>query len=132
MARIAVTGAAPFLLAAALAVLGAISGLGLAQLAYRTGGLGAPLATQNLVDPLVAVIIGVCLLGEPLQLTPTRVAIAAIGLVATITGIWALTRPPYHPSPPAAATGSSGAGAGQDECRLWITGEEGNTTGVGR
>jgi hypothetical protein len=130
MARIAVTGTAPFLLSAVLAVLGAVSGLGLAQLAYRTGGLGAPLATQNLVDPLVAVIIGVTLLGEPLQLTPGRVATAAIGLVATLTGIWALTRPPHSPSP--LATGSSGAGAGQDACRVRITGEEGNTTGVGR
>jgi hypothetical protein len=92
MTRIAATGSAPFLLAAALAVLGAGIGLGLAQLAYRDGGLGAPLATQILVDPVVAVIIGVTLLGEPLLLTPGRAAIGIAGLAATAGGIWALTR----------------------------------------
>ena len=98
MTRIAATGSAPFLLAAVLAVLGAGAGLGLAQLAYRDGGLGAPLATQILVDPVVAVIIGVTLLGEPLLLTPGRGAIGIAGLAATAGGIWALTRAgPRHP-----------------------------------
>lgn len=99
MARIAITGAGPLVLAAALAVTGAVAGLGLAQLAYRTGGLGAPLATQNLIDPLVAVVLGVGLLGEPLQLTPARIAIAGAGLIATSIGIWTLTRPPRRPIP---------------------------------
>jgi drug/metabolite transporter (DMT)-like permease len=98
MTRIAATGSAPFLLGAALAVLGAAAGLGLAQLAYRNGGLGAPLATQILVDPVIAVIIGITLLREPMLLTPARAAIGIAGLVATCGGIWALTRAgPEHP-----------------------------------
>jgi hypothetical protein len=92
MTRIAATGSAPFLLGAALAVLGASAGLGLAQLAYRNGGLGAPLATQILVDPVIAVIIGLTLLREPMLLTPGRAAIGIAGLVVTSSGIWALTR----------------------------------------
>jgi drug/metabolite transporter (DMT)-like permease len=100
MTRIAATGAAPIALAAAIAVLGAAAGLGLAQLAYRTGGLGAPLATQILVDPLVAVLLGVALLEEPVQLTPGTVTIGLAGLAATITGIWALTRPAPPATPP--------------------------------
>ena len=91
MARTAVTGAIWFPLGAALAVLGAGAGLGLAQLAYRTGGLGAPLATQILVDPLVAVLIGVTLLGEPVHETPTRAVVGVLGLAATAAGIWILT-----------------------------------------
>jgi hypothetical protein len=73
-------------------VLGAAAGLGLAQLAYRNGGLGAPLATQILVDPVIAVIIGITLLREPMLLTPARAAIGIAGLIATSGGIWALTR----------------------------------------
>jgi drug/metabolite transporter (DMT)-like permease len=92
MTRIAATGTAPFPLAALAAVLGAAVGLGLAQLAYRKGGLGAPLATQILVDPLVAVIIGVALLEEPVPVSPLRAAIGIGGLFATVTGIWALSR----------------------------------------
>lgn len=120
MAHVAVSAGATFPLAAAVAVLGASAGLGLAQLAYRTGGLGAPLATQNLVDPMIAVLIGATLLGEPLQLTPVRVAVAATGLVATAAGVWTLTgsSPPPPPSPgtesgrpdrPRTMTGMTGA-----------------------
>lgn len=94
MARAAVTAAAPVWLVAALAVLSAVGGLGLAQLAYRSGGLGAPLATQILVDPLVAVLLGITLLGEPLHLTSWRVAIGLAGLLATAAGISSLTRVP--------------------------------------
>ncbi|OJY40283.1 MAG: hypothetical protein BGP03_00240 [Pseudonocardia sp. 73-21] len=96
MARVAVTGG-PFPLAAAVAVLGSVSGLAVAQRAYRAGGLGAPLATINLADPLTAVIIGVVLLGEPFAATPGRVLLGAAGLLATAAGIGALTRPrPSH------------------------------------
>jgi len=91
MARTAVIGAIWFPIGGALAVLGAGAGLGLAQLAYRTGGLGAPLATQILVDPVVAVLIGVILLGEPVHETPTRAVVGVLGLAATTAGIWILT-----------------------------------------
>lgn len=90
MARATVTGATPLPLGATLAVVGACAGLALAQLAYRTGGLGAPLATQILVDPIVAVLIGILVLGEPLQLGPIRTCVGILGLVLTTAGIWAL------------------------------------------
>jgi hypothetical protein len=91
MARIVVIGAIWFPLGAALALSAAGIGLGLAQLAYRIGGLGAPLATQILVDPLVAVLIGVTLLGEPVHETPTRALVGVLGLAATAAGLWSLT-----------------------------------------
>jgi hypothetical protein len=94
MARVAVTGSAPVLVASAMAALSAVTGLGLVQLAYRDGGLGAPLATLNLVDPLVAVVLGVTVLGEPFPLTLARIALVAVGLIATSSGIGMLTLPP--------------------------------------
>jgi hypothetical protein len=99
MTRIAATGAAAFALPAAIAVLSASAGLGLAQIAYRTGGLGAPLATQILIDPLVAILLAIALLKEPVQLTPIRLSIGIPGLAATTLGIWALTRSAHKPPP---------------------------------
>jgi hypothetical protein len=93
MTRIAVSGAAPVAVAALLAVVSAAAGLGLAQLAYRRGGLGAPLATLILVDPVVAVIVGLTMLAEPFVVTPTRVGVGVVGFVVTSIGIWVLTRP---------------------------------------
>lgn len=107
MARVAVTATAPVWLVAALAVLGAVGGLGLLQSAYRSGGLGAPLATQILVDPLVAVLLAITLLGEPLPLTPWRVTIGVAGLLATAAGIRALTRVPPFTGPNAPAPTSA-------------------------
>lgn len=108
MARIAATGTAPFAVASVMAVLGAAAGFGLAQLAYRGGGLGAPLATQILVDPVVAVLIGVTLLNETVPLTPVRAVIGIAGLVATIAGIWALTRRPSRAEGASHGRGGSG------------------------
>jgi hypothetical protein len=90
MTRVAAIGAAPFAVAAAMAVLSAVVGFALAQLAYRSGGLGAPLATLILIDPLVAVLIGVTVLGEPVPVSPLRVALGVMGLAATTAGIWVL------------------------------------------
>jgi drug/metabolite transporter (DMT)-like permease len=90
MTRVAAIGAAPFLVAGALAVAGAAAGFGLAQLAYRNGGLGAPLATVILVDPLVAVLIGVTVLGESVPTGIPRLVLGALGLAATSWGIWVL------------------------------------------
>ncbi|MFC5994760.1 DMT family transporter [Pseudonocardia hispaniensis] len=102
MARTAITGAGSMLVAGVMATVGAAAGLGLAQLAYRDGGLGAPLATVTLVDPLVAVLIGVVLLGEPIGLTPLRLTLGVGGVLLTSIGIWALTRvPPQARSVPA-------------------------------
>jgi hypothetical protein len=99
MARVAATGAAPLAVSVALAIVGAAAGLVLAQLAYRTGGLGAPLATQILVDPIVAVTVGIALLREPVALTPAHVALGLLGFAATAGGIWGLThRPARQPA----------------------------------
>jgi drug/metabolite transporter (DMT)-like permease len=87
MARVALTGAAAFPLAMSLAALSGTVGFALAPLAYRDGGLGAPLATQILVDPLVAVALGIGLLGEPIALTAARSVLVVLGLIVTAGGI---------------------------------------------
>jgi hypothetical protein len=99
MGRIAFSGAAPFLAAAAIAVVAAGAGLALSQPAYRRGGLGAPLATLILVDPLVAVGIAVTLLAEPVSMSPATAALGLVGVIATAGGIGALAR--RRPSPAA-------------------------------
>jgi hypothetical protein len=96
MARAAAIGSASLTMSVGLAIVGAAAGLVLAQLAYRTGGLGAPLATQILIDPLVAVAVGIALLHEPVLLTPVRIAVGLIGFGATAGGIWGLTHRPLR------------------------------------
>jgi hypothetical protein len=100
MARITLTGAAPFWVGAAFAVLGAAAGFAISQLAYRSGGLGAPLATLILLDPLVAVALGVTMLHEQLRLAPVPIALGLAGVVATSRGIWILAqgRPADRPA----------------------------------
>jgi hypothetical protein len=97
MARVAFSGAGPFLLAGAIALGVGGFGLALAQTAYRSGGLGAPLAILILLDPLVAVGIGVTLLGEPVQLTPLTAVLGLAGVAATVVGIAQLAR--HRPVP---------------------------------
>lgn len=63
------------------------SGYVLAQHAYRSGGLGAPLATINLVDPLTASAIGVAVLGEPLVADPLRLALGVVGIAVVSVGV---------------------------------------------
>jgi hypothetical protein len=65
----------------------------LAQLAYRDGQLGGPLATITLVEPLIAGILGVTVLGERLELTPVPAVLGPAGLVSTALGVCALSRP---------------------------------------
>ncbi|MQY11388.1 hypothetical protein SRB5_15040 [Streptomyces sp. RB5] len=80
----------PALAAAAVAVLSP-AGLMLAQAGYGNG-LGAPLATSNLVNPAVSAAIGIALLGEHFALGTPGAAIAALtGLVAAY-GVLLLTR----------------------------------------
>lgn len=92
MTRIAAIGAVTVWVAAAMAVCGAAVGFTLAQLAYRNGGLGAPPATLILIDPLVAVLLGVTVLGEPFPTAPSQVVLAVMGLAMTAGGIWALAQ----------------------------------------
>ncbi|HEY1967109.1 MAG TPA: DMT family transporter [Pseudonocardia sp.] len=98
MWRAAFQAAAPFALATLIGVVAAGAGLALAQLAYHRGGLGAPLATLTLVNPLVAVGLGVALLGEPVVLTPLTATLCLVGISATGGGIWVLARPRTPPA----------------------------------
>ena len=75
-------------------MLGAATGLAMAQFAYRRGGLGAPLATLILLDPLVAVVMGVTVLREPLRVASGLIALGLAGVVSTAWGIWMLAKVP--------------------------------------
>jgi len=68
-------------------LLSAAAGVVLTQHAYRDGGLGAPLATLTLVDPLAAGIVAVLALGEPISTTPLHPVIGLAGVLATAVGV---------------------------------------------
>lgn len=102
----------PSAIAAGLA--SAVLGLVFAQHAYRDGGLGAPLATLTLVDPLTAGLLGVLVLGEPISTSPARLALGAAGVLLTTVGVGLLA--PRHveaataePRPSAVGTAVGGA-----------------------
>lgn len=92
VARVTITGLVAFPIGALLAVGAATSGFVVAQLAYREGGLGPPLAILILVDPLVGVTSGATLLDQPLALSTIHATLGIIGLAVTATGIGTLTR----------------------------------------
>lgn len=90
--------AGPVVVVAGLAAVGC--GVVMAQHAYRSGGLGAPLATLNLVDPLTAAAIGVLVLGEPLVTDPARLALGVVGVAVTSIGVALLSAAANHvPAP---------------------------------
>ena len=110
MARVGLSGAGSFTVTALVAVVSAAVGFTLAQTAYRDGGLGAPLATLILVDPLAGIGSGLALLGAPVALDPLQVVLATLGLLVTSAGICVLAgvRAPRWPRPrhsPPASTG---------------------------
>ena len=69
----------------------AVSATVLTQRSYR-GGLGAPLAVTNLVNPASATAIGVVLLGEHLGTTPVEIALAVVCAVLAAVGVTQLAR----------------------------------------
>ncbi|MBN1173865.1 MAG: DMT family transporter [Micromonosporaceae bacterium] len=77
---------------AAIAVLVTVAVL-LGQAAYRYG-LGAPLATSTVVNPMAAALIGVVLLGERLIPGRTAVALTVLSLMLVSYGIVLLTTSP--------------------------------------
>ncbi|MDG9715925.1 hypothetical protein [Streptomyces sp. DH24] len=81
----------------------AAGGLLLAQTAYR-GGLGAPLATVTLANPVAAAVIGLSLLGERLRGGPAGALPAVAGAVLAARGVVLLTRAVPRPA------GAAGAG----------------------
>jgi hypothetical protein len=92
IARVTVTGLLAFPIGALLAVGAATSGFVVAQMAYREGGLGPPLATLILVDPLVGVTSGAILLDQPLALSIVHATLGTLGLAVTTVGIGTLAR----------------------------------------
>ncbi|WP_162606623.1 DMT family transporter [Jiangella asiatica] len=71
-------------------------GLAVARTAYR-GGLGAPLATATIVNPVTAAAIGIGLLGERFEGGPGSVAVAVAAAVVAGTGVVLLARGSRRP-----------------------------------
>ncbi|MBD3010765.1 MULTISPECIES: DMT family transporter [unclassified Streptomyces] len=71
----------------------AVSGLLLSQSAYGSG-LGAPLATLTLANPVAAAAIGIVLLDERFRGGPGGWALAAAGAAAAARGVVLLSRAP--------------------------------------
>jgi drug/metabolite transporter (DMT)-like permease len=70
-----------------------VGGLLLSQVAYRDSGLGAPLATVSLSNPIASAVIGMALLGERFA-GDGRGAVVALGAAAVAAaGVVMLTRP---------------------------------------
>ena len=76
------------------------AGLLLAQAAYRYG-LGGPLATLTIVNPVAAAAIGIALLGLGTDLTATAVGAATTGAVLAAVGVVLLALPEQAPARPA-------------------------------
>ncbi|MGW0930456.1 hypothetical protein [Streptomyces sp. NPDC002644] len=83
--------AAQTVVLAVLVVGFAVGSVLLAQSAYR-GGLGAPLATSTLANPLAAAAIGLWLLGERFHGGTLGVLLATAGFAAAARGVVLLTR----------------------------------------
>ncbi|MEU6376695.1 hypothetical protein [Streptomyces sp. NPDC046909] len=88
-----------------LTVAFAVGGLLLSQKAYGNG-LGAPLATLTLLNPVTASAIGIALLGEGFQYGATGTLLALAGAAAAVRGVLLLSGPrpdeatataPVHP-----------------------------------
>jgi drug/metabolite transporter (DMT)-like permease len=101
MARLVVAGEGPILFPMIACAVFAVTGMLMIQAAYRDGGLGAPLATCTIVDPVTASFIGIVLLGEHLRLGMAGGAVGFAGLAATIVGLTILARTNHEPKTPA-------------------------------
>jgi drug/metabolite transporter (DMT)-like permease len=84
------------------AVYGAVAvgllGLLLAQVAFQTGDLGAPLAALSVVEPVVAVVLAVTVLHEQLPTSPLAASAAAAGALLAVAGVLALSREAEAPA----------------------------------
>ena len=97
MARLVVAGNGPLLIQLLACGFFAVTGMLMIQAAYRDGGLGAPLATCTIVDPIAASTVGIVLLGEHLRLGVAGGAVGFAGLILTIVGLTVLARHAHHP-----------------------------------
>ncbi|MCU1594643.1 MAG: hypothetical protein JWO12_2035 [Frankiales bacterium] len=71
-----------------------VGGLGLllAQVAFQSGDLGAPLAALSVAEPVVSVVLAVTVLHEALPRSGAGLAAAAAGTVLSVAGVLALCR----------------------------------------
>ncbi|MFJ5780089.1 hypothetical protein [Streptomyces sp. NPDC093094] len=90
----------------------AAGGLLLSQTAYR-GGLGAPLATVTLANPVAAALIGLSLLGERLRGGPAGVLTALAGAALASWGVVQLSRGTRRDTERAVPGPAAAAGAGE-------------------
>ena len=97
MARLVVAGSGPLLMPLLACGFFAVTGMLMIQAAYRDGGLGAPLATCTIVDPITASFVGIVLLDEHLRLGMAGGAVGFAGLLLTIVGLTVLARHAHHP-----------------------------------
>jgi drug/metabolite transporter (DMT)-like permease len=97
MARLVVAGSGPLLVPLIACAFFAVTGMLMIQAAYRDGGLGAPLATCTIVDPISASFVGIVLLDEHLRLGMAGGAVGFAGLLLTIVGLTVLARHAHHP-----------------------------------
>jgi drug/metabolite transporter (DMT)-like permease len=104
MARLVVAGEGPIVFPMIACAFFAVTGMLMIQAAYRDGGLGAPLATCTIVDPVTASFIGIVLLGEHLRLGVAGGAVGFAGLIATVIGLTVLARTHHEPKTPAPVT----------------------------
>ncbi|MFI0187570.1 DMT family transporter [Streptomyces sp. NPDC017082] len=106
-----------------LAAIGAftVAGVVLSQISYRGGGLAAPLATQTVVNPVLAAVVGIVLFGETFRHGTAGTALALGCAAVTAGGLILLTTerleggegtPPVTAVEAAAALGGAGGSGG--------------------
>jgi drug/metabolite transporter (DMT)-like permease len=69
-----------------------VLGLLLAQIAFQTGDIGAPLAALTITEPLVAVVLAVTVLHDDLPSSGGALAAAIAGAVLSVSGVLVLCR----------------------------------------
>jgi drug/metabolite transporter (DMT)-like permease len=82
----------PFGWPLAVVAVAGIGGFLLTQNAYQAGSLPAPLAVLTIVEPLVAVALGVALLHENLEASPVAVTVIVASVIAVIVGVAIVAR----------------------------------------
>lgn len=85
-----------------------LAGLLLAQVAFQTGDLGAPLATLTVIEPVVAVALAMVVLHEKLPHNPGDLTLLAVGGLFAVVGV-VLLCPSTQRDPVGVQVGQSGA-----------------------
>ena len=69
-----------------------VLGLLLAQIAFQTGDIGAPLASLTITEPVVATVLAVAVLHDHLPRSTGSVAAAVVGGLLSVAGVLVLSR----------------------------------------